>query len=83
MPRSADYVINSVSELRYLLQYAIELKWDLTGTTINFVYNIPDMPFDLSYKQALRALESNGFSIKNQVVYYGSGKGSVYKIAFR
>ena len=77
-------MIDSIAEFKYFLRYLkLELKWDLTGTTINFIYNIPDTFFDVSFKQALRAIESNGFIIDNQVAYYGNGVGSVYKLVFK
>lgn len=83
-PQTYDYVIDSITEFKYFLRYLkLELKWDLTGTTVNFIYNIPDTFFDVSFKQALRAIESNGFVIDNQVAYYGNGVGSVYKLVFK
>ena len=81
-----DFVIDTVQELSYMLEYCIREEENLRGFSIDFVYQITDPQyrnnFIIAYNSAVNALRGRGKTYNYSMVHVGNGYGEVVKLIF-
>jgi len=81
-----DFVIDTVQELSYMLEYCVQEEENLLGFSIDFIYQISDPQyrnsFNLAYNAAVNALRARGAVYNYTISHLNTGFGEVVKLIF-
>ncbi len=82
-----DFVIDSVQEFSYMLEYCMLQEENLVGFSVDFVYNISSLQYKnnigAAYNAAVTALRGRGKVYQYTVSRLDNGFGSVVKLIFK